>query len=289
MIAIVSYVSIGSYDSNTVDEDKILSSILTELKMQHEIVPWSDKQVDWSKYETLLIKSTWDYFDYYHEFLNWINHVKNLNINVLNNLDTILWNSTKGYLAEIKEKGFPVISGFTLKKGTKISFDEIHKSLGSGDWVLKPMVSGGAKNTMKIPSSQWDMFEGKIQQLTQDEDFLIQPYVKEVAEVGEYSLLFFNGEFSHAVLKTPASGDFRVQHYFGGAIKSISPSSKMRNAAKTLVDQFASDSLYARVDGVEINGEFYLMELELIEPYLFLDSNPAAILNYKNALIQRLG
>lgn len=289
MIAIVSYVSIGSYDSNTVDEDKILSSILTELKMQHEIVPWSDKQVDWSKYETLLIKSTWDYFDYYHEFLNWINHVKNLNINVLNNLDTILWNSTKGYLAEIKEKGFPVISGFTFKKGTKISFDEIHKSLGSGDWVLKPMVSGGAKNTMKIPSSLWDMFEGKIQQLTQDEDFLIQPYVKEVAEVGEYSLLFFNGEFSHAVLKTPASGDFRVQHYFGGAIKSISPSSKMRNAAKTLVDQFASDSLYARVDGVEINGEFYLMELELIEPYLFLDSNPAAILNYKNALIQRLG
>ncbi|WP_373398159.1 hypothetical protein V8V91_27565 [Algoriphagus halophilus] len=145
MIAIVSYVSIGSYDSNTVDEDKILSSILTELKMQHEIVPWSDKQVDWSKYETLLIKSTWDYFDYYPEFLNWVNHIKKLNINVLNDLDTVLWNSNKGYLAQIKEKGFPVISGFTLKKGTKISFDEIHKSLGAGDWVVKPMVSGGQK------------------------------------------------------------------------------------------------------------------------------------------------
>lgn len=289
MIAIVSYVSIGSYDTNTVDEDKILSSILTELNEEHEIVPWSDENIDWSKYDTLLIKSIWDYFDHYAEFLNWIDRINKLNIKVLNNLETISWNSTKGYLEEIKEKGFPVITGVRLEKGKTLSFETIHASLGSGDWVVKPMVSGGAKNTLKIASSEWSDYESNIQLLVQEEEFLVQPFIKEVEEEGEYSLIFFDREFSHAVLKTPASGDFRVQHYFGGSVKSIEPSSEMSEAAKLIVEKFAPESLYARVDGVLINGIFHLMELELIEPYLFLDSNEFAVPNYKKALIKRLG
>ncbi len=288
MIAIVSYYSVGAYDANTVNEDEILSSVLNELGFSNQIVPWSDPNINWDDFSAILIKSTWDYFDYYPQFLEWIEKIKSLNKPVLNDLDTIKWNSSKNYLNEIKRKGFNVISGLELKKGESVSVSELLENLLADTLVVKPMVSGGAKNTLKLKKSEWNSYSEKIQSLVNEEDFLVQPFIPEVQEVGEYSLIFFNGEFSHAVLKTPASGDFRVQHYFGGEIKSILPTNKMQEEAKAFISEFAPESLYARVDGVEINGVFHLMELELIEPYLFLTSHPAAIQNYKEALRKRL-
>lgn len=287
-VAIVSYVSTGAYDANTLDEDKLLSDLLTEMGISHEIQPWSDPNVDWSRFSHLLIKSTWDYFDYYPQFLKWIETVKKLGIPVLNELGTIQWNSSKKYLLEIESKGFPTIAGFILEKGSKPNLQEILSQVNSEILVVKPLVSGGAKNTLKIPAKDWSSFEEKVAKLIQDEDFLVQPYISEVAEVGEYSLIFFNGQFSHAVLKTPAKADFRVQHYFGGTIKEIFPSPKMLDSAQRLIDEFAPDSLYGRVDGVDIDGVFHLMELELIEPYLFLGLSEKAIPNYKKALEKRL-
>jgi glutathione synthase/RimK-type ligase-like ATP-grasp enzyme len=287
-VAIVSYFSIGAYDVETVDEDKILSGVLTELGISHEIVIWSDPDVKWEKFSTLLIKSVWDYFDYYPEFLDWIERMKLLKIHVLNDLSTILWNSSKEYLLEIEQKGFPVISGLILEAESKPNLELIREKIKSDTIVVKPLVSGGAKNTLKIQLSEWDNNYQKLENLLQEEDFLLQPYIKEVAEVGEYSLLFFNGKFSHAVLKTPAKSDFRVQHYFGGTIQVINPKPEMLESCQKLMDTFASNTLYGRVDGVEINGVFHLMELELIEPYLFLALTDEAIPNYKEALKKRL-
>jgi len=287
-IAIVSYFSTGAYDTNTIDEDKLLSSILKELEISHEIVAWSDPESDWCKFTTLLIKSTWDYFDFYPEFLNWIQKIKKLGIPVLNDLDTILWNSSKNYLLEIEEKGFPVIAGLILKKGEVIDAVQIRQKIKTDTWVVKPLVSGGAKNTLKIQSSDWENYADQVRDLVKEEDFLVQPFIQEVQSVGEYSLIFFNQKFSHAVLKTPAKADFRVQHYFGGTIQTIDPSTEMLKSCRDLVDEFASGSLYGRVDGVEIGGVFHLMELELIEPYLFLGLADQAIPNYKEALSARL-
>lgn len=288
-IAIVSYFSKGAYDANSIDENQILSSILIQEGISHEIVSWSDPQVVWSRFTTLLIKSTWDYFDYYGEFLAWITQIELLQIPVLNSLQTIFWNSSKQYLLEIEQQGFPVIAGMVLKKGKFIDKRHIQERIKSEIWVVKPLVSGGAKNTFKIPASEWSNFASRVQDLVAEEDFLIQPFLREVANVGEYSLIFFNQEFSHAVLKTPAKSDFRVQHYFGGTIQSIEPTLAMLRSSQKLVDVFAKGTLYARVDGVEINGVFHLMELELIEPYLFLGLAPQAIPNYQAALKKRLG
>lgn len=287
-VAIVSYFSTGAYDANTIDEDQILSDLLAELGIKNKIVAWSDPSVNWSDYSCLLIKSVWDYFDYYPEFLNWIQKIKESGIPVLNDLDTIRWNSTKSYLLEIAEKGFPVISGMLLPKGTKPDLELIRRKITSDIWVVKPLVSGGAKNTLKIPVDKWSEFEPEVEKLLREEDFLVQPFIKEVAEEGEYSLIFFNGSFSHAVLKTPAQSDFRVQHYFGGTIKTIEPDDSLLESAKRFVREFAQNTLYARVDGVLINGEFNLMELELIEPYLFLGLSDQAIPSYKQSLKERL-
>ncbi|OOG77046.1 RimK family alpha-L-glutamate ligase [Algoriphagus sp. A40] len=287
-IAIVSYFSTGAYDTNTIDEDKILSSILTELGISHEIQVWSDPSVDWSRYTHLLIKSPWDYFDFYPEFLAWIEKIQALGIPVLNDLDTVRWNSSKEYLLEIEGKGFPTIAGLILRKGSKPSLVEIREKVKADTIVVKPLVSGGAKNTLKIPVKDWADHEEKVAQLVKEEDFLAQPFVPEVAEVGEYSLIFFNRMFSHAVLKTPAKSDFRVQHYFGGTIQEIQPSIAVLESCQKLIDTFGPETLYGRVDGVEIDGVFHLMELELIEPYLFLGISGKAIPNYKAALKESL-
>jgi hypothetical protein len=287
-VAIATYVSTGAYDTNTVDEDALLSNLLEELGISYELLAWSDPDVDWSRFTHVLIKSTWDYFDYYPEFLVWLDKLEALETSVLNPVATLRWNSSKNYLLELKAKGYPCVAGQILPKGTVTTLETLHDALGFETLVVKPLVSGGAKNTLKIMRGAGKELEDKIASLLQEEDFLVQPYIPEIVAVGEYSLIFFNGVFSHAVLKSPAVDDFRVQHYYGGTIQEITPDSKMLASAQVLVADFAKDSLYARVDGVVIDGVFHLMELELIEPYLFLGLSEKAIPNYKAALQKRL-
>jgi glutathione synthase/RimK-type ligase-like ATP-grasp enzyme len=287
-VAIATYVSTGAYDTNTVDEDALLSNLLEELGISYELLAWSDPDVDWSRFTHVLIKSTWDYFDYYPEFLVWLDKLEALETSVLNPVATLRWNSSKNYLLELKAKGYPCVAGQILPKGTATTLEALHEALGFETLVVKPLVSGGAKNTLKITRGAGKELEDKIASLLQEEDFLVQPYIPEIVAVGEYSLIFFNGVFSHAVLKSPAVDDFRVQHYYGGTIQEITPDSKMLASAQVLVADFAKDSLYARVDGVVIDGVFHLMELELIEPYLFLGLSEKAIPNYKAALQKRL-
>ena len=287
-IAIVSYFSVGAYDTNTLDENQMLSDLLTELHISHEIVSWSDSEVKWEQFSLLLIKSTWDYFDYYPKFLAWIERMKKLGIPSFNSMETILWNSSKRYLLEIEAAGFPVVAGMILEKGMPISKEKIDAKIKCQTWVVKPLVSGGAKNTLKINAVEWENYKVKIQSWVDEEAFLVQPFIPEIEKVGEYSLVFFNNKFSHAVLKTPASTDFRVQHYFGGTIKQVNPSEAMLASCQKLIVRFASESLYVRVDGVVIEGIFYLMELEMIEPYLFLGLSPQALSNYKQAIKERL-
>jgi glutathione synthase/RimK-type ligase-like ATP-grasp enzyme len=287
-VAIASYVSVGAYDANTVDEDALLSNLLTEMGIAHRIVAWSDPEVDWSEFTQVLIKSTWDYFDYYPEFLVWLDRLEAQGIPVLNEVATLRWNSSKNYLLEIESNGFPCVAGKLLPKGSLTTLDQLFEGVTAEQLVVKPLVSGGAKNTLKISRTDEPAVLEKVLQWVQEEDFLVQPYIKEIVAVGEYSLIFFNAAFSHAVLKTPAPADFRVQHYYGGTIQEITPDASLMAAAQALVDRYAKNTLYARVDGVLIDGVFHLMELELIEPYLFLGLSDKAIPNYKAALKQRL-
>lgn len=287
-VAIASYVSVGTYDANTVNEDALLEDALTEMGIAHRTVAWSDPDVDWSAFSQVLIKSTWDYFDYYPEFLLWLDRLEALGIPVLNEVATLRWNSSKDYLMEIESRGFPCVAGKLLPKGSTLTLDQLFELVPAEQLVVKPLVSGGAKNTLKISRTDGSAVQEKVVKWVQEEDFLVQPYIKEIVEVGEYSLLFFNEVFSHAVLKSPAVDDFRVQHYFGGTIQEINPSPSLLAAAQGLVDSYAKNTLYARVDGVLIDGVFHLMELELIEPYLFLGLSDKAIPNYKAALKKRL-
>lgn len=283
-IAVITYDNKGAYASNEVNEDELIEKLLRELAIDFSFEIWSNPKVDWQEYALLLIKSPWDYFDRYAEFKTWCNKIQEIGIPTLNTMETILWNSDKWYLKDIQDKGFPIVPTHFLKRKEPLNLAGYFKEFNTDTLVVKPTVSGGAKNTLKLHQNNWKEHEGKIREWLEDEDFMVQPFFEEVAQKGEYSYIFFNKKYSHAVLKSPKKGEFRVQHFFGGEIHSITPTESELGYLQQIVDTFAQNTLYARVDGVWKEGVFYLMELELIEPYLFLFTSEKAPENYKKAI-----
>jgi len=288
-IALVTYQDNGKYHViNVQNEDDTLLDFLKskDLTITKEI--WNDKQVKWEEYDLAIIKSPWDYFDLIEGFYAWLAKLKNLNIKLLNPIDILKWNADKHYLQDIEKAGLKVTPSVFLTKGDEINCNDYFKKFETEKIIVKPVVSGGSKNTFKVTAANADEINEKLKSLIEIEDFIIQPFLTEIEENGEWSFIFFGGKFSHALLKKAAEGDFRVQATFGGTVHPQQPTEKLLAAAQKYVDQFAKGCLYARVDGATVNNEFMLMELELIEPFLFLDTEVKALDNYYEALKELL-
>ncbi|MCH7415212.1 glutathione synthetase [Belliella sp. R4-6] len=285
-IAVITYEAKRSYTADGIaDEDELLKEILDQLNLVYTFEIWSDQTVDWEQYDILLLKSPWDYFDRFDEFQKWCSKVATQKIPLINNIDIVLWNADKHYLKEIEAAGYSIVQTYFLEKGNSLmGFEEFFDLFHTDNLIIKPTISGGAKNTFHVNKENWREIVFVVEDLLKIESFMVQPFIGEVVNVGEYSYIFFNGKFSHAVLKSAKSGDFRVQHFFGGQISTIQPSEDQLGYLQNLVNDFAKGTLYARVDGVWRGGEFLLMELELIEPYLFLCKSPSGLDNYKFAI-----
>lgn len=268
------------------DEDTELINFLIQKGLDVAPTIWNDKSVDWSSLAVAIIKSPWDYHNHLNEFLNWLDHLKSLGVKVLNPTEIIKWNSDKHYLGDLVKKGLPVIPAEYLKKGS--SFDNRFFNYFNADkLVVKPCVSAGAQNTVTVDRNNCNERSKEIDRLLKEQDYMVQPFVEEIKN-GEWSFLFFNGKYSHCSLKTPKQGDFRVQHYHGGSISYPTPDPKHIEQAGIYLESLPEPTLYARVDGVLINDSFSLMELELIEPYLFLNGDTLLLENYYQALIALL-
>lgn len=284
-IAVLTYEDRGSFAVEDVaDEDQLLESILEEIGVPFKFEIWSDPKVDWSSYTCILIKSPWDYFDRYVEFQKWCQKIIALGIPVFNDLETVLWNADKWYLKDIQEKGLSIVPTVFVRKGEQPQLGKFFEDFGTDRLIVKPTVSGGAKNTIKMHVASWQKEEEMVLDWMSEGDYMVQPFVEEIENEGEYSYIFFEGKFSHAVLKSPQKGEFRVQHFFGGKIQAIQPNAEELQVVQSYIQNFAANTLYARVDGVWSKGKFLLMELELIEPYLFLFKDAKALVNYKEAI-----
>lgn len=288
-IAVITYhAPEANHGESVVDEDRLVESVLRELGVDFSFEVWSDQNVDWSQYSHLLMKSPWDYFDRYQEFLSWCKRIQSLRIPVLNDIETVIWNSDKRYLVDVEAEGFPIVPTHFLPKGEEVDLEPLFDRFQTDILVLKPTVSGGAKNTLKLDRETWRQKFANIKQLVGEEAMMLQPFVPQITEVGEYSYIFFNGRFSHSVLKSPKKGEFRVQHFFGGEIHPTVPADSELSYIQKIAGEFVADKLYARIDGAWVGDTFWIMELELIEPYLFLFTNPNALGNYKNAIAKKL-
>jgi glutathione synthase/RimK-type ligase-like ATP-grasp enzyme len=218
------------------------------------------------------------------DFYKWLNHLEDKKVRLLNPIDVVRWNANKQYLQEIEAAGLKITPSFFIQNKESINLNQFFEKFNTSKLIVKPCVSGGAKNTFKVTVENVDEVNQKLNQLIQEEDFIIQPFLPEILESGEWSFVFFNGVYSHSLIKQAKPGDFRVQPAHGGSVHPQEPNEDLIATAQQYVDLFAKDCLYARVDGTFVNGDFLLMELELIEPFLFLNTDLQNYENYYKAL-----
>ncbi|KTE78313.1 ATP-grasp domain-containing protein [Sphingopyxis sp. A083] len=184
---------------------------------------------------------------------------------VVNPVPVLRWNSDKAYLAELGAKGVAVVPTVEVAALDDASLAQARAALGVEEVVVKPAVSGGADGTHRVAPG------APIPTDALGQRRLVQPLMPGILADGEYSLFFFGGAFSHAIVKRPASGDFRVQEQFGGRETGWDASAAARRLAAAALAAAPAPPIYARVDMVgDAAGVLHIMELELIEPSLFL-------------------
>ena len=252
---------------------------------------WDDPGVDWPRLPVVLVRTIWDYFRHPVAFARWLDGLEAAGTTLINPVATLRWNADKRYLEDLEAAGVPSIA--TRRTGVG-DVDALERALreGGGDVVVKPAVSGGAWRTQRIQGGAVPARDALVK-LAAYGDLLVQPFVPEVASTGEWSLLYFDGRYSHAVLKRPAPADFRVQQKHGGESSLETPPAELVAAGHAVLAAAAAlghpDLAYARVDGVVVDGRFRLMELEVIEPQLFLALHPPAGELFASVLAERMG
>jgi glutathione synthase/RimK-type ligase-like ATP-grasp enzyme len=210
-------------------------------------------------------------------------------INACNPVRVLRWNSDKAYLAELDAAGIATVPTRVSAALARKDLENTRAEFGTDILVIKPPISGGADGTFRVSATDAipDSVVGKR--------MMIQPFLPAIAAEGEYSLFYFGGTFSHSIIKRPAVGDFRVQDQFGGYEAAIEAPDAAKALAKAALDATAaitnSEALaYARVDMLRGDGgHFLLMELELIEPSLFLRFAPDKGAAFARAVFDQLG
>ncbi len=276
----IAFVSCGKHPSGTAD-DAFAAEALRRRGLEVETVLWTDPLVRWDDYGAIALRSTWDYYLRPEEFRAFIARLPPARL--WNPAATVRWNLDKRYLLELEQRGVPIVPTRLIERGP----------LALGEWseaVLKPSISGGAHRTFRIGAAALSPAEGEraLREVLAGSAAILQPFVPEVARDGEWSLVFFRGAFSHAVLKRPAPGDFRTQPQHGARVERADPPDAVLAAAAHALRAAAQETIYARVDGVWAGGAFLLMELELIEPNLYFLGNAAAADRFAAAIAATL-
>lgn len=235
--------------------------------------PWTDSG-DLSKFGLILPLLAWGYQRDVPAWFALLDKLEAEALPLANPAKVLRWNSDKAYLAELTEAGVATVPTLIRESMNDAALESARAVFERPRLVVKPPISGGADGTYLI---------GPSDPLPADavgKRMLVQPYLPAIADDGEYSLFYFGGRYSHAISKHPAEGDFRVQEQFGGVERSIDAPADAKALAENALD--AADRLlgcgtltYARIDMVrDGEGTFRLMELELIEPSLFLHFAP---------------
>ncbi|MGB3380096.1 MAG: hypothetical protein WBA47_00785, partial [Rhodanobacter sp.] len=208
-------------------DDAHLAATLAQLGVPPTVCVWNDAQVDWSAFDLVLIRTIWDYHKHPAAFGQWLDRLDRLGVATLNDSRLLRWNSDKRYLFELARLGVATIPT-RLAHGSELA--RVLASMPGASVVVKPTISGGAWQTLRGEVGD-DAFAASVAQLPTALDYLVQPYLSEIAGAGECSLLYFGGEYSHAVIKRPAAGDYRVQDEHGGRSEPAVPDAATRAAA----------------------------------------------------------
>jgi len=269
-------------------EDDALAAALARRGVTARRVAWCQPDAPWPQYDLVLVRSTWDYIDDLPAFLQGLGRIEAAGCRMVNPLATIRWNADKRYLADLGRSGMVVVPTTFVAPGEAPSAALERLEQSSTGYVLKPVVGVGAYGTERLADRR--QLAERLGRECDPAARLIQPFLTSVATEGEWSFVFGAGRFLYAALKTPKAGDFRVQVMYGASTVPKTPSPADLAAAQRCYRALPVPAEIARIDMVRLpDGRLALMEVELIEPQLFLFDVPEAAKRLADAVCSLIG
>jgi glutathione synthase/RimK-type ligase-like ATP-grasp enzyme len=266
------------------DDERLAADLLRGRGVEVEAVLWDSAEIIWEEFDVVVLRSCWEYHLRTEEFLDWIALMERRGVRLWNTPGVVRENADKHYLMRLAAAGVRVAPTVWLEKDDDFDLASIMELQGWSHAVIKPVVSMSAYKTWITTPSRAAFDTAEVREMLSKSGVMMQRFVPEVRTRGEWSFVFFMKEYSHAVLKTTKPGDFRVQRDFGGRLSDSNPPRRLIEQAQKIVSSVEEPLLYARVDAVEAGGELILMELELIDPVLFLGSNSGAAGRFADAI-----
>jgi len=264
------------------DDDRPLAKALAKRGALVLSAPWDDPDFAWDKTDLTLLRSPWDYYHRFDEFLAWLARIEK-RTTVLNPPEVVRWNAHKRYMNELIGKGVRAVPTAFAPRGEVTSLDRLCEERGFGTVVLKPAISADSWETIRIEPSRRAEGQAYLDRHRPERDIMVQPFVKDVEEGGEQCLMFFGGRYSHAVMKNSA---FLGGRHVGPEGRAVEPRADAIEMARDVLVRAGFENLpYARVDiARDAEGAPLLLELELFEPTLFFREKPGS----EEALVETL-
>jgi glutathione synthase/RimK-type ligase-like ATP-grasp enzyme len=251
-------------------DDRVFHAALADRGVAAGQHVWDDPAVDWSAFDAVLIRTTWDYQEKRDAFVAWAERVP---VPLYNPAAIVRWNTHKWYLRDLALRGVPIVPTEWLDRGTAPDVAALCRRRGWTRAFLKPCVGATARETLRFEAGD-PAAQAHASRLLAHEDLMLQPYLSRVETEGELSAIFINGDLTHAVRKVPVPGDYRVQDDFGGKDYLIDfPDVTL---ARRTLDAVGQRLLYGRADFLLADDGLRLTELELVEPSLFFRHGPHA-------------
>jgi hypothetical protein len=249
------------------EDDELLKCALHECNVLAQSINWHAADTDWSQFDAVLVLSTWDYYENHSQFLSLLKKIKQMDIQIYNPLPIIEWNSCKTYLKDLEKWGLKTIESIYISKEQLNTLPTLLIERGWDECVIKPQISTSGHGTYRFNLSSFNALK------LEGEQFIVQPFAREVVEEGEWSFVFFDNQYMHCMLKKPDPGEFLVQK---GTKIYAEPEAWMLQEVKNAVQALNLPLVHLRIDVIRRGNEIRIMELEMIEPSLFLKYFPGS-------------
>ena len=275
------------YSDQVILEDQLLRNALEKSGLKVARVSWDDPEFDWSETRYAMFRTVWDYSKRWEEFDAWFRATAKVT-EFINPEEQIRWNLDKKYLVELERSGVNIPATRVIEKGSTTSLKALFNETNWTEAVLKPMISGGGRETHRLKADQVEEFESKFRLLVQTEAMMLQEFQYNVVERGEVSMMFAGTDITHAIIKKAKAGDFRVQDDFGGTVHQYEPTDSDLAFAKKVLSACKNSPILGRVDMIWDNdGDPALGELEIIEPEMWFRFAPTAANAVAKAIFKR--
>lgn len=265
-------------------DDEHAIAPLARLGWSVATVPWRQTAEPWSSFDAVVIRSTWDYWNDLDAFLGVLQAIDRVTL-LANPLALVRWNLRKTYLRDLERRGVAIVP--TLWPET-VGADDVAgwaERLGEERLVIKPVVGANGEDAYRIAAGDPAARRDAVARRFRDRPALVQPFMPRILDEGEYSLFYFGGRYSHAILKTPAAGEFRSQEEHGAEVRAVTAPARLLECGERALRALDLAPLYARIDFVrDAEDGFRLMEQELVEPSLYLRMDPEAPRRFAAAL-----